>query len=133
MSMSKQSQRKASVSRAPAQDEHRCESTYLGCDGDDGTDLLNAPLTFIIFGGSGDLAHKKLYPALFYLFMHGFIPQHTSIVAFARSKYDINKHRNEVRDSIKKSIDSDTKRQISDRFIGRIEYCEGQYGIHRIH
>ena len=27
--------------------------------------MKNIPVVMIIFGGSGDLAHRKLYPALF--------------------------------------------------------------------
>jgi Glucose-6-phosphate 1-dehydrogenase len=31
---------------------------------------------FIIFGGSGDLAHRKLYPALYRLYKSGYLKDH---------------------------------------------------------
>ena len=35
--------------------------------------MKNIPNVMIIFGGSGDLAHRKLYPALFNLYRKGLI------------------------------------------------------------
>ncbi|EQC35901.1 glucose-6-phosphate dehydrogenase [Saprolegnia diclina VS20] len=43
-------------------------------------------LTIFVIGASGDLAKKKTYPSLFDLFEHGFLPPHTIIVGYARSK-----------------------------------------------
>ncbi len=34
------------------------------------------PFTLIIFGASGDLAHRKLLPALFHLEQEGYLPEH---------------------------------------------------------
>ncbi|GFE55432.1 glucose-6-phosphate 1-dehydrogenase [Babesia ovis] len=42
-------------------------------------------LTFILFGSNGDLARRKLYPALFHLFYLGFLPSKFRIVAVSRS------------------------------------------------
>lgn len=39
---------------------------------------------FIIFGGSGDLAHRKLYPALFQLYLKGYLAQHFAVIGTAR-------------------------------------------------
>lgn len=39
---------------------------------------------FVIFGGSGDLAHRKLYPALFQLYLKGFLNEHFAVVGTAR-------------------------------------------------
>ncbi|XP_076028018.1 glucose-6-phosphate 1-dehydrogenase-like [Genypterus blacodes] len=45
--------------------------------------------TFIILGASGDLAKKKIYPTLWWLFRDGLLPEETSIVGFARSKLSV--------------------------------------------
>lgn len=42
------------------------------------------PLTIVIFGGTGDLAEKKLIPALFDLYKGDYLPKHFSIVGFSR-------------------------------------------------
>uniref|UniRef100_A0A8C9W1N3 glucose-6-phosphate dehydrogenase (NADP(+)) n=1 Tax=Scleropages formosus TaxID=113540 RepID=A0A8C9W1N3_SCLFO len=40
---------------------------------------------FIIMGASGDLAKKKIYPTLWWLFRDGLLPEQTHFVGFARS------------------------------------------------
>ncbi|WP_125606483.1 glucose-6-phosphate dehydrogenase [Lapidilactobacillus bayanensis] len=39
---------------------------------------------FVIFGGSGDLAHRKLYPALFQLYLKGSLNEHFAVIGTAR-------------------------------------------------
>lgn len=39
---------------------------------------------FIIFGGSGDLAHRKLYPALYRLYQAGMLKDHFAVIGTAR-------------------------------------------------
>ncbi|MFQ7368442.1 MAG: glucose-6-phosphate dehydrogenase, partial [Lacticaseibacillus paracasei] len=38
----------------------------------------------IIFGGSGDLASRKLYPALFNLYRRGVLAEHFAVIGTAR-------------------------------------------------
>ncbi len=48
----------------------------------------NAPVTIIIFGATGDLAEKKLFPSLFRLFLHGYLRDDSfCIVGFARRTF----------------------------------------------
>lgn len=49
---------------------------------------LRRPLTFVIIGASGDLARKKIYPALFSLYSLGHLPDDFLVFGFARSKMD---------------------------------------------
>ena len=42
-------------------------------------------VTIVIFGGAGDLAHRKLLPALYNLHVDGLLPLRTAIVAVGRS------------------------------------------------
>lgn len=44
---------------------------------------------FIILGASGDLAKKKIYPTLWWLFRDGLLPQHTYFVGFSRSNLTV--------------------------------------------
>lgn len=42
----------------------------------------------VVFGASGDLAKKKTYPALFGLYLNGYLPKGVHIVGYARTKMD---------------------------------------------
>jgi len=42
------------------------------------------PVTFVIFGGAGDLAHRKLLPALYNLHLDGLLPPRVAIVGAGR-------------------------------------------------
>ena len=55
------------------------------------------PLTLVIFGASGDLTRRKLFPALFSLYLKGSIPG-VRIVGFARRDWDTAKFRALVRE-----------------------------------
>jgi glucose-6-phosphate 1-dehydrogenase len=46
-----------------------------------------------IFGGSGDLNFRKLTPALFNLFMDGYLPEHFAVVGLGRSPYTDESYR----------------------------------------
>ncbi len=47
----------------------------------------------VIFGASGDLAKRKLIPALFELFLRGALPKNFAILGAARSAYNDEKYR----------------------------------------
>lgn len=49
------------------------------------TDSRSQPTIFFIFGGTGDLTSRKLVPALYNLFLDGWMPKHLAIVAMGRT------------------------------------------------
>jgi glucose-6-phosphate 1-dehydrogenase len=49
---------------------------------------IEEPVTFVIFGASGDLTRRKLMPALYTLFKEGALTGDFAIVGFARRDYD---------------------------------------------
>ena len=51
------------------------------------TTAQDLPLDMIIFGGAGDLAMRKLLPALYMAHMHGNLPSSTRIIASGRQAY----------------------------------------------
>jgi len=53
--------------------------------------------TFVVMGASGDLAKKKIYPTLWWLYKDNLLPKNTQIVGYARSKISID-------DILKKSV-----------------------------
>src|SRR3954469_23410657 len=47
----------------------------------------------VLFGGTGDLAWRKLMPALFQAFRHGSLPEHTRITGIARDDLSDQQYR----------------------------------------
>ena len=45
---------------------------------------------FVVFGASGDLAKKKIYPTLWAIFKNNLLPNDTRFVGYARSKLSVN-------------------------------------------
>ncbi len=62
--------------------------------------MNNIPVIMIIFGGSGDLAHRKLYPALFNLFEQGLIHDSFAVISTARRPWSHEYLREQVSDAV---------------------------------
>ncbi len=56
----------------------------------------------LIFGGTGDLTHRKLMPALYNLLCDNMISENFAVVSIGRREKNNEEYRGEVRDSIKK-------------------------------
>jgi len=65
-----------------------------------GGDNLSAIL--VIFGGTGDLTHRKLMPALYNMLLDGLLPKHFCVVSIGRRDKTEEEYRNDVRNSIEK-------------------------------
>ena len=46
------------------------------------------PVTIVIFGGAGDLTHRKLLPALYNLAIDNLLPDRYAIVSVGRKDFD---------------------------------------------
>ncbi|SCM12108.1 glucose-6-phosphate dehydrogenase-6-phosphogluconolactonase, putative [Plasmodium chabaudi adami] len=66
----------------------------------------NELLTAVIFGCSGDLAKKKIYPALFKLFCNNLLPKNILIIGFARTEQDFESFFNKISVYLKTSLNS---------------------------
>jgi len=78
----------------------------------------------VLFGVTGDLAHRKIFPALYHLVRRGHLT--VPIVGVGRSGWVREQLVDRVRDSIKswvKSYDS----AVLDRFTGLLKYVDGDY------
>lgn len=64
---------------------------------------------FVIFGGTGDLAQRKLYPALFNLYKRGYLKKHFAVIGTARRPWTNDYYRDVVKSSIDGMVDSQTK------------------------
>ncbi|MGX7108243.1 glucose-6-phosphate dehydrogenase [Facklamia miroungae] len=61
-------------------------------------------LIMTIFGASGDLARRKLYPALYQLYNKGFLAEHFAIIGTARREWDHDFFRQIIRESLNEGI-----------------------------
>ena len=80
------------------------------------------PNTIVIFGASGDLACRKLIPALFHLWKRGLLHEKSRIVGCARTSMDDNAYHTLIRKWIG---DSDGELE---EFLSRLSYLHGDYG-----
>src|SRR6202140_4454458 len=60
------------------------------------------PATFVLFGATGDLAHRKVVPALFQLWRTNLLPHEFVILAIGRRPYDDESFRRDIRASLDK-------------------------------
>ncbi len=65
-----------------------------------GDDNLAAIL--VIFGGTGDLTHRKLMPALYNMLLDGLLPEHFKVVAVGRRDKTEEEYRKDIHDSVDK-------------------------------
>lgn len=62
--------------------------------------IKSDPTIFIIFGGTGDLNMRKLAPALYNLFLDGWLPEHFSIIGTGRTKFTDEAYREKLLEGI---------------------------------
>ena len=62
----------------------------------------NLSAILVIFGGTGDLTHRKLMPAIYNLIRDQLIPEHFAIVSVGRRDKSQDEYRQDVQDSIHK-------------------------------
>ncbi|CAN1295124.1 Glucose-6-phosphate 1-dehydrogenase, chloroplastic, partial [Linum perenne] len=85
-------------------------------------------VTITVVGASGDLAKKKIFPALFALYYEGCLPKHFTVFGYARSKMSDAELRNMVSKTLTCRIDKrDNCEEKMDQFLKRCFYHSGQY------
>ncbi|HEY9535936.1 MAG TPA: glucose-6-phosphate dehydrogenase [Mucilaginibacter sp.] len=62
--------------------------------------IKSAPTIFIIFGGTGDLNARKLAPALYNLYLDGWLPKQFSIIGTGRTKLTDEQFRKNLNEDI---------------------------------
>ncbi|XP_072102259.1 glucose-6-phosphate 1-dehydrogenase isoform X1 [Mobula birostris] len=82
------------------------------------------PHVLIVLGASGDLAKKKIYPTLWWLFRDGLLPEDTHVVGFARSALTMQNLRDQVQPYLKATEGELDK---LDHFFRWHSYLQGKY------
>jgi glucose-6-phosphate 1-dehydrogenase len=64
------------------------------------------PVTIVIFGASGDLAKRKLIPALYQLHQGGHLPPRYAVVGFSRTPMSDEQYRDAMREALSERVGS---------------------------
>jgi len=78
----------------------------------------------VLFGATGDLAHKKIYPALQAMIRRGALT--VPVVGVARADFNLERFQERIRDSLEQSrdgLDADAFRELR----GLLRYVDGDY------
>jgi len=82
----------------------------------------------IIFGVTGDLAHRKLLPALYELARQEHLPEHFEIVGFARREWDDLLLRREMESAISTYARTQpVDKQVLHRLLSRCKYIQSTF------
>ncbi|MGA8048371.1 MAG: glucose-6-phosphate dehydrogenase [Dermatophilaceae bacterium] len=87
-----------------------------------GSDRADA---LVLFGATGDLARKKLFPALFHLAENGGLDM--PVVGVARSQWDDEKLREYAAEAVRESVGRVSRKRLT-TFVERLRYVQGDYG-----
>ncbi|TBR35949.1 MULTISPECIES: glucose-6-phosphate dehydrogenase [Dyella] len=77
------------------------------------------PFDLVIFGGTGDLALRKLLPAMFHRFLDGQIPEHSRVVGVAREALDDDGYRASIRNAL---VEAGGAKDKIEQFLGQVHY-----------
>jgi glucose-6-phosphate 1-dehydrogenase len=87
------------------------------------------PAQLVLFGATGDLAHRKVVPALFQLWRTNLLPHEFALVAIGRRPYDDEGFRAELRASLERfSRVLPVETAVWEAFAARITYHRGDFG-----
>lgn len=84
------------------------------------------PTAIVIFGGTGDLAKTKLFPALMDLFVAGQLPQKFTVIGLSRKELPPAEYQAFVRASIEATEHTHTVEQIA-AFCSNVRYVAGSF------
>lgn len=82
------------------------------------------PSTFILFGATGDLAKRKIYPALYRLFVEQKLPPTFSLIGLGRREWSDESFRANVEQSLRHfSRRDENDPALLNAFLGAFRYC----------
>ncbi|HEV3156883.1 MAG TPA: glucose-6-phosphate dehydrogenase [Candidatus Baltobacteraceae bacterium] len=92
------------------------------------TNRINDPCSFVLFGASGDLARRMIYPAMYNMRLNDILPSTFSIIGFSRTKYSNDEFHTFVKSSIEEfSRSGPPNEPLWSEFAGRLSYVSGEF------
>ncbi|HEX5900532.1 MAG TPA: glucose-6-phosphate dehydrogenase [Solirubrobacteraceae bacterium] len=85
------------------------------------------PTTLVIFGATGDLAHRKLLPALYNLAHEGALPERFNLVGVSRSDQAHEDFREMAQQAIKQFSRREPDEAVLDKLLDEVRYIPGTF------
>jgi glucose-6-phosphate 1-dehydrogenase len=85
------------------------------------------PCAIVMFGASGDLARRKLLPALYDLAIHACLAPRFRLIGFARSEMNDDAFRQHATEFLPKGTGDGRARANAEEFIKHLSYFQGNY------
>jgi glucose-6-phosphate 1-dehydrogenase len=85
------------------------------------------PTALVIFGATGDLAHRKLLPALYNLAHEGALPERFELIGIARSDQEHSDFRDTVRESVQRFSRRKADHDVLEGLISDVRYIPGSF------
>ena len=100
-------------------------------------DLNREPIALVIFGVTGDLAHRKLIPALYELSCCGLLPAKLKIIGFARREWSHDQMRKEMEQGVQEfarsqPVDKTVVKELLSRMCYIQSTFEDEDGFHKL-
>jgi glucose-6-phosphate 1-dehydrogenase len=86
-----------------------------------------APTTMTIFGGTGDLARRKLLPALYNLAHEGALPERFNLIGVSRSEMPDSDYQQQAREAIQQYSRRDCDEKVLDALLANVRYVAGTF------
>jgi glucose-6-phosphate 1-dehydrogenase len=86
-----------------------------------------APTTMVIFGATGDLARRKLLPALYNLAHEGALPERFGLIGVARGEASDEQYRALARAAVGEFSRRTADEAVLDRFLESVRYVAGDF------
>jgi len=92
------------------------------------------PTSLVIFGGGGDLAWRKLVPALYDLYLDDWLPDKFTVLGLDLKKFSAQKFRDHLREGVDKfSRHGKTKAAEWKKFASKINYADADFTDSKIY
>jgi glucose-6-phosphate 1-dehydrogenase len=85
------------------------------------------PTTLVIFGATGDLAKRKLLPALYNLAHEGALPERFNLIGVSRSDHAHEEFRAQAQDAIKEFSRREPDPAVLDKLLEEVRYVPGTF------
>lgn len=80
-------------------------------------------LTFVLFGATGDLAKRKLFPALYNLFLNGKMPDSFSVIGLGRREWSHEFFHTKIEESLRAFSRTHVQQDNLQEFLDHFRYC----------
>src|SRR3954451_7565936 len=91
------------------------------------------PTTMVIFGATGDLAHRKLLPAIYNLAHEGALPERFNLIGCARTEKSDDTFRSEAKESIEKYSRRKPDPKVLEALLKQVRYVTGSFDDDKVY